>query len=61
VSAGSIEQQDTGVIAEVPESERLDIDEGPGANALYGGADDDLEDVYADPGQVVDFSGEGAA
>lgn len=37
---------------EVPEDERLDADEGEGANALEGGPDDDLEDVYENPGQV---------
>lgn len=58
MSTESLENQDTGVLAEVPEAERLGVDEGPGANALDGGADDDLDDVYAEPGDVVDLSGE---
>lgn len=37
---------------EVPEDERLDTDEGEGADALEGGSDDILADVYADPGEV---------
>ncbi len=36
-------------IYDVPEDERLDTDEGEGANALEGGADDDLNDIYANP------------
>lgn len=47
---------DTGTLAEVAEDEQLDTDEGEGANALEGGADDDLADVYADPGEVVEGS-----
>lgn len=39
-------------IYDVPEDQRLDTDEGEGANALDGGPDDDLADVYADPGDV---------
>ena len=46
---------DIGDIAEVPEHQRLDVDEGPGAHALEGGPDDDLADVYADPGEVVEL------
>lgn len=46
---------DIGDLAEVPEHERLDVDEGPDANAADGGVDDDLDDVYADPGEVVEL------
>lgn len=46
---------DTGELAEVPEEERLDTDEGEGANALdETGPDDDLDDVYENPGEVVE-------
>lgn len=52
------EPTDTGTIAEVPEDQRLDRDEGEGANALddpdHPGGDDDLQDVYDDPGEVVE-------
>lgn len=47
---------DTADIAEVPEDQQLDHDEmgqQSGSNALEGGADDDLADVYADPGLVL--------
>lgn len=44
---------DTGELAEVPADQRLDVDEGDGSDALDGGADDDLADVYADPGEIV--------
>lgn len=44
---------DTGTLAEVPADEQLDVDDGEGANALEGGADDELDDVYANPGSVV--------
>ncbi|MFN2346092.1 MAG: hypothetical protein ABR616_10300 [Dermatophilaceae bacterium] len=44
---------DTGDIAEVPLSEQIDVDEGDGADASAEGLDDDLDDVYADPGDVV--------
>lgn len=45
--------EDTGTLAAVPEDEQLDQDGGPGSDASEGGADDDLEDVYADPGALV--------
>lgn len=45
---------DTGTIAEVPEEERLGEDDGEGANASEGGVDDDLADVYADPGLATE-------
>lgn len=43
---------DTGTIAEVPADQRLDVDGGEGSDAADGGVDDDLADVYADPGEV---------
>lgn len=46
--------QDTGMIAHVDESKRKDSDEGPGTNALEGGADNDLDDVFEDPGELVE-------
>lgn len=48
---------DTGDLAEVPEGQRLDHDEDDplsGSSAIEGGLDDDLADVYADPGEVVE-------
>lgn len=55
------EDTDVGTIAEVDEEHRLDVDEGEGANALEDGDDtDDLEDVYADPGEVIDLEDEEA-
>lgn len=45
---------DTGDVAEVPEEDRLDEDGGEGSDATEGGADDDLGDVFADPGEVVE-------
>lgn len=47
---------DTGVLLDAPEGEWNKTDRGEGANALDGGADDDLADVYANPGAVVDGS-----
>ncbi len=47
---------DLGVLAEVPEDQRLDVDEGPDAHATEGGLDDDLDDLYDDPGDVVDLA-----
>lgn len=44
--------EDTGTIAEVPEDQRLDTDGGEGSDATEGGLDDDLADLYADPGEV---------
>ena len=44
---------DTIEIAEVPEEERLNKDGGEGSDAL-GEVEDDLEDVYAEPGDVVE-------
>lgn len=46
--------QDTGDIAEVPPEQRLEVDEGEGANALEGGDDAELDDIYEDPGTVVE-------
>ena len=48
------EEVDTGDLAEVPEDERLDEDGGEGSDASEGGLDDELEDVYGDPGTVVE-------
>lgn len=45
---------DTGDIAAVPYEDRLDVDEGEGVDASEGGVDDDLDDVYAEPGDVVE-------
>ena len=46
--------EDTGTIAEVPEDQRLDVDEGEGSDATDGGLDDDLDDVYADTGEPTE-------
>ncbi len=48
--------QDTGDLAEAPESSWNATDRGEGSNALEGGADDDLADVYANPGGGVEGS-----
>lgn len=51
------EVKDTGDLAWVPEEERRGEDDpspDSGDNALDGGADDDLDDVYANPGEVVE-------
>lgn len=45
--------RDTGDIAEVTEEERLDEDGGEGSDASEGGLDDDVADLYRDPGEVV--------
>jgi hypothetical protein len=50
---------DTIELAEVPEDERVDRDGDPadpdvGSAAAEGGVDDDLADVYDDPGGVVE-------
>ena len=45
--------RDTGELAEVPADERLETDGDDGSDATAGGIDADLEDVYADPGEVV--------
>lgn len=45
---------DTGVLAEVPEADRRDTDDGVGANATFGGLDDDLADVYDHPGELIE-------
>jgi hypothetical protein len=51
--------EDTGTIAEVPEVERIDIDEGEGANALEGGDDSDAADqAFRDPGKVKILGGD---
>ena len=49
-----MDDRDTLDLAEVSVDERLDDDGGEGSDALEGGADDDLADVYADPGRVVE-------
>jgi hypothetical protein len=54
------EQEDTGTLAEVPEEQRLDTDEGEGANALEGGDDGDVaQQAFEDPGEVNILGGEG--
>jgi hypothetical protein len=50
------EMQDIGDIAEVPPEDRREDDEGNGSNALDGGADNDVSDVYANPGEVLELS-----
>ena len=45
---------DTIDMAAVPEGERLSGDVGEGSDATGDGLDDDLGDVYADPGVVVE-------
>ena len=47
---------DTGEIAEVPEDDRLDVDEGEGSHAVDEETGDDTEGIdaiYDDPGEVV--------
>jgi hypothetical protein len=46
--------RDTGDLAHVPEDEQLDVDGGEGSDATDGGLDDDLDHVYANPGDVID-------
>jgi hypothetical protein len=47
--------EDTGQLAAVPEQLRLDVDEGFYSNALEGGDDTDgLEEIYANPGELID-------
>lgn len=45
---------DTGDLTAVPDGQQLDVDGGPGSDALDGGPDDDLDDVYAEPGEPVE-------
>jgi hypothetical protein len=48
---------DIGVVAEVPEDQRLDVDEGPDSDAIEGGDDtDELDEIYANPGEFVDLT-----
>lgn len=49
---------DTGTIAEVPPEQWRDVDDHPDDYAIQGGRDDDLEDIYDNPGDVVDLSSE---
>jgi hypothetical protein len=52
-------QEDTGTLAQVPEEERLDTDEGEGANALEGGDDSDAaQRAFENPGEVEFLGGE---
>jgi len=51
-----VSELDTGDLAEAPESSWNATDRGEGSNALEGGANDDLADVYANPGGVVEGS-----
>lgn len=44
---------DTIDIAAVPEDDQLDKDGGDGSDATDGGPDDDLADVYDNPGDVI--------
>lgn len=52
--------RDTGDVAEVPADQRSDVDpdDDPSHTALEGGADDDLGDVYDDPGYPIDVDAE---
>lgn len=51
--------EDTGTVAEVPEDEHIDVDEGEGANALEGGDDSDAaERAFRDPGNVRILGGD---
>lgn len=50
-----VDPVDIGDLAEVPTDQRLDVDAGPGSDASDGGPDDDLADVYAAPGEVVEL------
>lgn len=49
---------DTGEVAEVPEDQQLDVDEGPGELSDTSDdpdiEDDDFADLYEDPGEVVE-------
>lgn len=45
--------EDIGTIAEVPPDQRRDVDDHPEDSALEGGADDNLDDLFANPGEVV--------
>jgi hypothetical protein len=52
------EEEDTGTISEVIEDERVDVDDGKGANALEGGNDcDAAEAASQDPGEVKILKG----
>ena len=44
---------DTGIVAAVPADQQDDVDWHLDDYAIDGGADDDLDDVYAEPGDVV--------
>lgn len=48
--------QDIGTIAEVPPEQRRDVDDHPEDSALEGGLDDELDDVFADPGPLVEIN-----
>jgi hypothetical protein len=51
--------EDIGTIAEVPEDDRLDVDEGEGVNALEGGDDSEAaEAAFRNPGQVKILGGD---
>ncbi len=51
-------EEDTGVLAQVPSDQWRAADDHPDDIALEGGPDDDLDDVYADPGEVVELTDE---
>lgn len=48
--------EDTGTIAAVPPDQRRDVDDRPEDSALEGGADDDLDDIFSNPGELVELS-----
>jgi hypothetical protein len=47
------DEKDTIDIAAVKKADRLDEDGGEGSDATEDGLDDDLSDVYENPGEIV--------
>lgn len=56
IEEARVDGEDTGTLTEVPEEDRLGTDGGEGSDASEGGVDDDLADVYADPGTPIEES-----
>ncbi len=52
----TLSDEDTGTIAAVPPDQRRDVDDRPEDSALEGGADDDLDDIFSNPGELVELS-----
>ncbi len=48
--------EDTGTLAEVSTHEWRDVDDHPDDYAIEGGPNDDLEEVYAQPGELVELA-----